>query len=45
MHVNFTNMKRAYRMDRYPLPKIDKLVYVTAGRAMLSFMDVFSGYP
>ncbi|KAI5338526.1 hypothetical protein L3X38_017797 [Prunus dulcis] len=31
-------------MDLFPLPRIDQLVDATAGHALLSFMDAYSGY-
>ncbi|CAL9028480.1 unnamed protein product, partial [Prunus brigantina] len=30
--------------DSFPLPRIDQLVDATAGHALLSFMDAYSGY-
>ena len=44
LYVDFTDLNKACSKDNYPLPKIDKLVDVTAGHAMLSFMDIFLGY-
>jgi len=44
MCINFTNLHKACQKDSYPLLKIDKLVDTTAGDALLSFMDAFSGY-
>jgi len=44
MCVDFTDLNKACPKDSYPLPKIDKLVDATAGHALLSFMDAFSGY-
>jgi len=43
MCVDFTNLNKACPKDSYLLPKIDKLIDATAGHAMLSFMDAFSG--
>ena len=42
--VDFKNLNKASPKDDFPLPHIDMLVYSTAGHAMLSFMDGFSGY-
>ena len=42
--MDFTNLNKACLKDSYSLPKIDKLVDATAGHALLSFMDAFSGY-
>jgi len=42
--MGFTDLNKACPKDSYPLPKIDKLVDATAGHALLSFMDAFSGY-
>ena len=44
MCVDFTDLNKACSKDSYLLPKIDKLVDATAGHALLSFMDAFSGY-
>ena len=37
-------MNKACPKDFYPFPQIDRLVDDTSGYAMLSFLDVFSGY-
>ena len=42
--VDFRNLNKASPKDDFPLPHIDMLVDSTAGHAMLSFMDGFSGY-
>jgi len=42
--MDFTDLNKACPKDSYPLPRIDKLVYTTAGHAMLSFMDAFFGH-
>ena len=42
--VEFRNLNKASPKDDFPLPHIDMLVDSTAGHAMLSFMDGFSGY-
>jgi len=45
MCVDFTDLNKACPKDSYPLPKIDHMVDATAGHTLLSFMDVFFGYP
>ena len=42
--VDFTDLKKACPKDSFPLPRIDQLVDATAGHALLSFMDAYSGY-
>ena len=42
--VDFRNLNKAGPKDDFPLPHIDMSVDNTAGHAMLSFMDGFSGY-
>ena len=42
--VDFKNLNRAYPKDKFPHPNIDLLIDSTAGSAMFSFMDGFSGY-
>ncbi|XP_074346922.1 uncharacterized protein LOC141685734 [Apium graveolens] len=42
--VDFTDLNKACPKDNFPLPRIDQLVDVTAGHALLSFMDAYSGY-
>ena len=44
MCVNFRDLKKAYPKDDFPLPHIDVLMDNTAGSALMSFMDSFSGY-
>ena len=44
MCVDFRDLNRASPKDDFPLPHIDELVDFTAGQALLSFMDGFSGY-
>lgn len=44
MCVDFTYLNRAFPKDYYPLSRIDQLMDSTSGHALLSFMDVFSGY-
>ncbi|XP_058208176.1 uncharacterized protein LOC131321189 [Rhododendron vialii] len=42
--VDFRDLNKASSKDDFPLPHIDVLVDNTAGHALLSFMDGFSGY-
>ena len=44
MCVDFQDLNKAILKDDFPLPHIDILVDNTAGHALLSFMDGFSGY-
>ena len=44
MCVDFRDLNKACPMDDFPLPHIDVLVDNTAGHALFSFMDGFSGY-
>ncbi|KAI5322325.1 hypothetical protein L3X38_031397 [Prunus dulcis] len=44
MCVDYTNLNRACPKDSFPLPCIDQLVDATAGHALPSFMDAYSGY-
>ncbi|XP_021839912.2 uncharacterized protein [Spinacia oleracea] len=42
--IDFRDLNAASPKDYFPLPHIDVLVDSTAGHAMFSFMDGFSGY-
>ena len=42
--IDFKDLNKSCRTDPFPLPHIDKLVDVTAGHQLMSFMDTFSGY-
>ena len=44
MFVEFRDLNKACPKDDFPLPYIDVLVDNTAGSALMSFMDGFSGY-
>ncbi|XP_038996868.1 uncharacterized protein LOC120121584, partial [Hibiscus syriacus] len=44
MCVDYRDLNRASPKDNFPLPHIDTLVDNTAGHALFSFMDGFSGY-
>ncbi|CAL8161975.1 unnamed protein product [Prunus armeniaca] len=43
MCVDFTNLNKACPKDSFPLPWINQLVDATAGFALLSFLDAYSG--
>ncbi|XP_024013058.1 uncharacterized protein LOC112087264 [Eutrema salsugineum] len=42
--VDFTDLNKACPKDSFPLLHIDRLVEVTAGNRLLTFMEAFSGY-
>ncbi|XP_074374423.1 uncharacterized protein LOC141714827 [Apium graveolens] len=42
--MDFTDLNKACPKDSFPLPRIDQLIDATAGHALLSFMDAYSGY-
>ena len=42
--IDFRDLNKATPKDDYPLPNIDLLIDSTAGHAMFSFMDGYSGY-
>ena len=44
MCVDFTDLKKAYLKDSFPLPRIDQLVDSIAEHKLLTFMDAFLGY-
>ena len=44
MCVDFRDLNKTCPKDDFPLPHIDVLVDNTAGSALMSFMDDFSGY-
>ena len=44
MCIDFRDLNKASPKDDFPLPYIDILIDNTAGHALLSFMDEFSGY-
>ena len=44
MWVDYTDLNKACPKDSFPLPKIDRLVDSTAGHALMSFMDAYSGF-
>ena len=44
MCVDFTNLNKACPKDNFLLPRINQLMYSTAGHKLLTFMDAFLGY-
>ena len=44
MCVDFTNLNKACSKGSFPLPLIDRLVGVSVGHHVMSFMDDFFGY-
>lgn len=42
--VDFTDLNKAFPKDSFPFSRIDQLMDTTTGHALLSFMDVYSGY-
>ena len=42
--IDFTDIKRIFPKDSFPLPRIDLIVDATTGLELLSFMDSFSSY-
>ena len=42
--VDFTNLNKKCPKDSVPLTRINQLVDVMVGHALLSFMDAYSGY-
>ena len=44
MCVDYTDLNKACPADPFALPRIDQIIYATAGCARLSFLDAYSGY-
>jgi hypothetical protein len=44
MCIDFTNLKKAFPKDDYPLPRIDTLVDAVIGSEMMGMLDCFTGY-
>ena len=42
--IDYTDLNDPCPKDSFPLPRIDKIVDVSAGHGMLSFLDAFSSY-
>jgi len=44
MRVDYTDLNKHCSKDPFPLPRIDQVVDLTAGCALLSFLDCYLGY-
>jgi hypothetical protein len=44
MCVDYTNLYKHCPKDPFGLPRIDEVIYSTAGCELLSFLDCYSGY-
>lgn len=44
IYVDYTNLKKAYPKDAYPLLSIDKLIDGACGFRLLNFLDTYLGY-
>jgi hypothetical protein len=44
MCVDYTSLSKACPKDPFPLPRIDKVVDLTAWCELLSFLDAYLGY-
>jgi hypothetical protein len=44
MCVDYTDLNKHWPKDPFGLPRIDQIVDSTAGSALLSFLDCYSGY-
>jgi hypothetical protein len=44
MCVDYTRLDKACPKDRFPLPRIDRVMESTVGCELLSFLDAYSGY-
>ena len=42
--IDYTDLNRHYTKDPYSPPRIDQVVDLTAGAALLSFLDCYLGY-
>lgn len=42
--IDFHDLNKAFPKDSFPLPKIDQVVELQAGRQLLYFMDAYSSY-
>ena len=42
--IDYSDVNKACPKDPYPMPRIDQIVYSTAGCDLLCFLDAFSGY-
>src|SRR3954466_15760296 len=44
MCVHYTGLNKACPKDPFALPRIDQIIYSTAGSELLCFLDAYSGY-
>ena len=44
VYVDYSDLNDAYSKDTSPHPQIDKIVDITTGHELLSFLDAYSGY-
>jgi hypothetical protein len=44
MCIDYTDLKKHYSKDPFPLPRIDQVVDSTAGSVLLCFLDCYSRY-
>lgn len=44
MCVDYKDLNKACPKDSFPLPSIDRMIDVTAGHEILTFLDAYSGY-
>jgi hypothetical protein len=42
--VDYTDLNKHFPKDPFELPRIDQIIDSTAGFALLSFLDCYSGY-
>jgi hypothetical protein len=42
--VDYNDLKKHCSKDTFTLPRIDQVIYSTAGCVLLSFLDCYSGY-
>jgi hypothetical protein len=42
--VDFRNINKCSKKDKYPLPKMEHLLQIISGASVMSFLDGFSGY-
>jgi len=44
MRIDYTDLNKHCSKDPYSPPRIDQIIHSTAGSALLSFLDCYSGY-
>ena len=44
MCIDYTDLNKHCSKDPFSLPRIDQIIDSTAGSALLSFLDYYSGY-